>query len=60
MARAAPLSNRLHKKFVRRLRDPAPLTEVERAEAYACFGTEDYRIGRAAFLAKERPVFTGR
>jgi enoyl-CoA hydratase/carnithine racemase len=60
IARTAPLSNRLHKKFVRRLRDPAPLTEEERAEAYACFGTEDYRIGRAAFLRKQRPAFVGR
>lgn len=60
IARTAPLSNRLHKKFVRRLRDPAPLTEEERAEAYACFSTEDYRIGRAAFLQKQRPTFVGR
>jgi len=60
IARTAPLSNRLHKKFIRRLRDPAPLTEAEKAEAYACFSTEDYRIGRAAFLRKERPAFVGR
>lgn len=60
IAGTAPLSNRLHKKFIRRLRDPAPLTEAERDEAYACFGTEDYRIGRAAFLRKERPGFVGR
>lgn len=56
----APLVNRWHKKFVMRLRDPCPLTPEERDEAYACFDTEDYKAGRAAFASKERPVFTGR
>jgi enoyl-CoA hydratase/carnithine racemase len=56
---AAPLVNRWHKAFVRRLRDRTPITEQERAEAYACFDTEDYRIGRAAFSKKTKPVFVG-
>ncbi len=60
IAEGAPLVNRWHKKFVRRLRDPAPLGEAERDEAYACFATEDYRIGREAFRAKTTPVFKGR
>ena len=29
-------------------------------EAYACYETEDYRIGCAAFAAKETPVFKGK
>lgn len=60
IARSAPLVNRWHKKFIGRLQDPAPLTQAELAEAYACFGTEDYRIGRDAFSAKQRPEFIGR
>jgi enoyl-CoA hydratase/carnithine racemase len=60
VAEGAPLVARWHKRFVRRLRNPAPLTAAERDEAYACFGTEDYAIGRQAFLAKTRPDFVGR
>jgi len=56
----APLVARWHKKFARRLADPRPLTEAERDEGYACFDTEDYRIGFKAFLAKQKPQFNGR
>jgi enoyl-CoA hydratase/carnithine racemase len=60
IAEGAPLVARWHKKFVNRLMDPRPLSEEERAESYACFDTEDFRIGSRAFLAKEKPRFTGR
>lgn len=33
---------------------------VERDQGYACSDTEDFKIGVAAFLAKEKPRFTGR
>ncbi|MES2187048.1 MAG: enoyl-CoA hydratase-related protein [Pseudomonadota bacterium] len=56
----APLVARWHKQFLRRLAEPAPLTEAERDEAYACFDTEDFRIGYQSFLKKERPTFVGR
>lgn len=56
----APLVNRWHKKFARRLADPAPLSVEERAEGFEAFGTEDYREGVRAFLAKEKPRFRGR
>ena len=56
----APLSARWHKKFIHRLLDPRPLTDEERDEGYDCYDTEDFRIGFQAFLAKERPKFTGR
>jgi enoyl-CoA hydratase len=56
----APLSARWHKKFVARLRRGGPLGEAELEEGYACFETEDYRIGYRSFLAKEKPVFVGR
>jgi len=60
IADGAPLVARWHKKFARRLADPRPLTEAERDEGYACFDTEDYRIGFKAFLAKKKPEFKGR
>jgi len=60
IAAGAPLVARWHKKFARRLADPLPLTETERDEGYACFDTEDYRIGLKAFLAKQKPHFKGR
>lgn len=60
IAEGAPLVARWHKKFIRRLQDPRPLTEAERDEGYACFDTEDFKAGVAAFLAKKKPEFTGR
>lgn len=60
IADGAPLVNRWHKKFARRLNEDRPLTQEEVQEGFACFGTEDYRAGRDAFLAKTKPVFRGR
>ena len=60
IAEGAPLVARWHKKFIRRLLDPRPLTQEERDEGYACFDTEDFRSGVAAFLAKRPAQFTGR
>jgi enoyl-CoA hydratase len=60
IAAGAPLVARWHKKFARRLADPRPLNEAERDEGYACFDTEDYRIGFNAFLKKQKPRFEGR
>lgn len=60
IAERAPLVNRWHKKFVRRLLNPEPLTAEELDEAYESFDTEDYRIGYGAFLAKRKPKFEGR
>jgi enoyl-CoA hydratase/carnithine racemase len=59
IVRGAPLAARWHKRFIRRLHDPAPLTPAEIDEAYACFETRDYFIGLDAFDAKTHPQFTG-
>ncbi len=56
----APLVARWHKRFVRRLADPAPVTDDEMDECYSCFDTEDFRIGYRAFLDKRKAAFTGR
>jgi enoyl-CoA hydratase/carnithine racemase len=60
IAAGAPLVARWHKKFARRLADPRPLSDAERDEGYACFDSEDYRIGFKAFLAKQKPQFKGK
>ncbi len=60
IAAGAPLVARWHKKFMRRLDDPAPLTEAELDEGYACYDTQDFRIGYASFLDKKKPKFKGR
>ncbi len=59
IANGAPLVARWHKKFINRLADPTPLTEEEIEEGYACFGTEDFKIGYRAFLDKTEPQFKG-
>ncbi len=61
IADGAPLANRWHKQFVRRLAPPpAPLSDTEIGENFAYFATEDYRIGMEAFAKKIKPKFVGR
>ncbi len=59
IADGAPLVARWHKRFARRLRDATPLTAAEIDEGFACYGSEDFRIGVQAFLAKSKPEFKG-
>ena len=56
----APLVARWHKEFIDRLTVEPQVSATEWDEGFACFDTEDYRIGVAAFLAKAKPQFTGR
>jgi enoyl-CoA hydratase/carnithine racemase len=56
----APLVHRWHKKFLKRLADPTPLSDEELREGFACYDTEDFRTGYRAFLEKTKPVFKGR
>ncbi len=60
IADGAPLVARWHKKFARRLSEGLPLTAAELDECFDCFDTEDFRIGYAAFLAKQKPAFVGK
>jgi len=60
IAEGAPLAARWHKKFARRLDDPAPVSAAEADESFACFDTDDFREGYAAFLEKRKPQFRGR
>ena len=59
IADGAPLVHRWHKKFASRLGEPAALNDDELEEGFACFGTEDFTIGRSAFVAKVKPEFKG-
>ena len=60
IADGAPLVARWHKKFAQRLANPRPVAKSERDEAYACYDTEDFKIGVKAFLAKQKPQFKGK
>jgi len=59
IADGAPLVNRWHKQFIARLTVTAQLSDKEWNEGFACFDTQDYKEGVAAFLAKRKPDFKG-
>jgi len=60
IADGAPLVARWHKKFMRRLHDPAPFTQEELDESYLCYDSEDFHTGYQSFLTKTKPDFKGR
>jgi len=60
IAKGAPLTNRLHKVFARRLIDPEPVSPDELRGCYVTFDSEDYHNAFRAFLDKKTPVFKGK
>ncbi|MEP9347953.1 enoyl-CoA hydratase-related protein [Xanthobacter sp. KR7-225] len=60
IAAASPFAQRRNKEqLLRLLRDWSPVTLDERVAHYDFADTRDYRAGYEAFLAKQRPRFTG-
>ncbi|WP_151447435.1 enoyl-CoA hydratase/isomerase family protein [Lacisediminimonas profundi] len=61
IAQGAPLAARMNKQQVRRLSPvAAPLTDTELRAAFAYFESDDHKEGIRTFLAKTKPVFTGK
>jgi enoyl-CoA hydratase/carnithine racemase len=56
----APRVASWHKHWMRRLAHDTPLTDEEKAAAFAFLDTEDYREGLRAFMEKRKPHFTGK
>lgn len=54
----APLVNRWHKKFVYEAAGGKPPSDA--SQGFACYDTDDFQEGLAAFLAKETPEFKGK
>lgn len=55
----APLVARWHKQWVKRLKNPMPLSQDEKREAFAFLDTHDYSEGMRAFFEKRSPRFKG-
>ena len=62
ITRNAPLSIRASKEALEQITGGPARADMSRFEALyrACFDSADYAEGRAAFMAKRPPVFTGR
>ena len=60
ISEGAPLSARFHKQAIRQLRGPLPVSEEDERAASDFMETEDFKNACQAFIAKRKPIFTGR
>jgi len=60
VADGAPLVHCWHRKFLNRLKDPAPISKDENREGFICYDTEDFVEGHKSFLDKCKPKFKGK
>ncbi|MBS27783.1 MAG: enoyl-CoA hydratase [Alphaproteobacteria bacterium] len=60
IANGAPLSHRYHRKVLKRLADPRPLSRAELESQFDYADSEDYMIGYNAFKNRGKPKFRGR
>jgi enoyl-CoA hydratase len=60
IADGAPLSHRWHRRAMRRLADPRPLSKAEMEAQFDYADSEDYMAGYNAFKNREKPKFRGR
>lgn len=60
IAEGAPLAARYHRALARRLAEGGILSEAERKAPFQLCDSQDYGEGIRAFLAKEKPRFSGR
>ena len=60
IAGGAPITQRLHKKMINRLRQGGAIDAREFDEGYRAFDSADFKEGYTAFLEKRKAVFTGK
>ncbi len=60
IAGGAPITQRLHKKMINRLKEGGSIDAREFDEGYRAFDSADFKEGYTAFLEKRKAVFEGR
>lgn len=60
IAGGAPITQRLHKKMINRLRQGGAIDAREFDEGYRAFDSDDFKEGYTAFLEKRKAVFSGK
>ncbi|PKR57398.1 enoyl-CoA hydratase/isomerase family protein [Thalassospira lohafexi] len=60
IAGGAPITQRLHKKMINRLRQGGAIDAREFDDGYRAFDSADFKEGYTAFLEKRKAVFSGK